>query len=313
MPADSYQEFDLMGTGADFASDLLRFVRWLRRSDISLVHAHHRRLAMLANAVSRFTNVPVLYTAHNCFKWSPVFWLFGPRKATGVSSSVVQYLRRATRAKDPEVIWNPLRFGSIPEEERLSLDECARVVSIGRLEPVKGHLHLIRAWQILKHRGIRAHLTIIGEGYLRADLSKKIREYGLEEVVSLENYRSDIQDQIRASLFNVLVSATEGFPNVVVEAAAVGRASLVTNVDGSRDCIPSNAQLPNLVPFANPEALASCLASWLEEPAQTKTEGRRFYEFLKGRCDTNVVQKKYNDMYRKVAVDAEGSSLSLRH
>jgi len=298
MPPGVYQEFNLMRTGPALASELARFANWLKKTGVQIVHAHHRRLAMLANLISPVTGIPVIYTGHNTFEWSRIFWLLAPKNTTGVSSSVVAYLRRATRARNVELIWNPLAFEPMHAEP--STSDPASVISVGRLEPVKGHVHLIEAWKILKNSGRRASLTIIGEGRLRADLAAKISADGLQDLVTLEHYKPNVQDYLRRSSFNVLVSETEGFPNVVVEAAAVGRASLVTDVDGSRDCISPNTNLPNLVPFGNPEVLARALAAWLDDPVKTRAEGRLFYDFLKNRCDTQVVRESYQRTYGRV-------------
>ena len=290
-----------MRTGCQLPSQLLKFSRWLIANKIDVVHAHHRRLAMLANALQVLSDVPVIYTGHNCFRWSSAFWLLAPSNLTGVSSSVSSYLKHATRARRVDTIWNPYPFQPFPADSAAS-EEQRTVLSIGRLEPVKGHSHLIQAWHLLKNRGIRTRLRIIGEGKLRVSLEESVRQAGLDDLVTFENYRSDIQDQLRASYFNVLVSQTEGFPNVVIEAAALGKPSLVTNVDGSRDCVPQNAALPNLVPFGQPEDLAVALAQWMQAPTESvSSEGARFHDFLKHKCDMKTIQQAYRDVYVRAA------------
>ena len=291
-----------MRTGYRLPAQLLKFSKWLVRKKIDVVHAHHRRLAMLANALQVLSGVPVVYTGHNCFPWSSAFWLFAPSNLTGVSSSVSSYLTQATRAKRVETIWNPYPFKPFQSQDTPAGQPT--VLSIGRLEPVKGHRYLIQAWHLLNKRGIRVKLRIIGEGKLRSSLQLSVHQAGLDDLVTLENYRSDIEDQLRASYFNVLVSQTEGFPNVVIEAAALGKPSLVTNVDGCRDCVPQNATLPNLLPFGRPDDLADALEKWIQAPAESvSNEGARFHHFLKQRCDMQTIQEAYRHVYLRAAAE----------
>jgi glycosyltransferase involved in cell wall biosynthesis len=311
MPAGRYAEFDLMPRSLRLVWELRRFARWLREQQIEIVHAHHRRLAMLANLISPLTNIPVLYTGHNTFAWSPAFWLLAPRNATGVSPSVVRYLKSATRAKDPENICNPYAFPVAPSEEdkRATPD---RVISVGRLEPIKGHVHLIQAWKILRDGGLRVPLHIIGEGYLHAELNAKIKGLGLTDLVQLTGYKSGLENDIRHAFFNVLASSTEGFPNVVVESAALRKASLVTDVDGSRDCVPPNRTLPNLVPYGSPVALAEAVGTWLRNPRQMAAEGDVFYDFLRGKCDVQHIRHAYMGLYAGILKQRAQQNFALR-
>jgi glycosyltransferase involved in cell wall biosynthesis len=311
MPSERHIRFNLMCSGPKIVTEIAKFTQWLSEKQIDVIHAHHRRLAMLANLISTRTHIPVIYTGHNCFRWSTAFWLLAPRYATGVSSSVAKYLKKATRAGTVDVIWNPLTFPPLERPKAGQEADRATVISVGRLEPVKGHIHLIEAWRILKSNGFKTKLRIIGEGKLFDHLNAKIQADGLRELVSLSPYQSNIQDNMRASLFNVLASATEGFPNVVVEAAAVGCPSLVTNVDGSRDCVPVNAELPNLLPFGDPIALASALATWIANPSTVNADGLAFYSYLKDRCDSKRVCEAYHHAYERAIAGctAGGSDL----
>lgn len=182
----------------------------------------------------------------------------------------------------------------------MQAEPAQRAVSVGRLEPVKGHLHLLEAWSALRAKGLTPALDIFGEGYLRPHLEAKISALGLQSQVKLHGYSGDLPEAFHRGLFNILASETEGFPNVVVEAAAHGRASLVTDVDGSRDTVPPGVKLPNLVPFGDAERLAQALARWFGEPAKTLEEGTRFHEFLRERCSPEAVRQQYQTIYEEL-------------
>ena len=128
---------------------------------------------------------------------------------------------------------------------------CNGAICIARLEKVKGHHNLIKAWSILKARGLNYTLTLVGEGSLHAELHDLIVNLGLENQIYFKGYTSDVELEIKKNMFAILVSEVEGQGIVTIESASVGRASILTDVDGSRDCLPPNRILPNGLPYGD--------------------------------------------------------------
>ncbi len=294
MAPDRYQSFGLMCGAPTVLAEMLRFGQWIKEAKCDLIHVHHRRLAVLANLVSKIARVPVLYTAHNTFPWAAWFWAGAPASATGVSPSVVQYLKRSTRVRNLYLSWNPYPFHAPAGPDVRSM----RALTVGRLEPVKGHLHLIRAWRRLLDNGVRAYLDIFGEGRMDTVLASEIKRLELNKYVSLKGYCPSIASLVPNYAFNVLVSQTEGFPNVVVEAASCGVASLLTDVDGSRDTLPADRELPNGVPYGSSAELASVLEVWFNSPKAVEREGIAFFKHLESLCSIPVVRSQYEVAYR---------------
>lgn len=289
-----YKYFNLMQDLHQLPRELVRFVRWLSEIKCDLIHCHHRRLACLANMVSVFTGVPVIYTCHNVFPEEMWFRILCPAYATGVSQSCADYLRNFTRARVIRVIYNPFKFDSL---DRYSKNLVPRVVSVGRLEPVKGFGKLIEAWRLLTERGVEAELRIIGEGYLQASLQKQVNRSGLQRLITFVGYSDNIASEFQSADFNVLVSETEGFPNSVVEASAAGLPTLLTDVEGSRDTAPPNLRLRNRVKFGDEVQLADVLCEWFDAPDDVRADGFTFRDFLRGKCSYDIVASQYNNLY----------------
>ena len=96
------------------------------------------------------------------------------------------------------------------------------ILAAGRLDPQKGFVHLIRAFDQLRCAGENWGLVILGEGPERAALESRVRALGLERRVFLPGQAGNMNEWYkRASLF-VLSSLYEGFPNAVLEAMAAG-------------------------------------------------------------------------------------------
>jgi glycosyltransferase involved in cell wall biosynthesis len=96
------------------------------------------------------------------------------------------------------------------------------------------------------------------------------------------------------------VSEIEGQGIVTLEAAAMGRPSLLTAVPGSIDLIPADATLPNGVDFGDVEKLAEALEEWFGHPDKVVAEGQRFSEFLKNSSDPANVARDYLNAYRRI-------------
>lgn len=298
VPAGKYRRFDLMQKGPGLLIALYGFAQWVRYMKFDVIHVHHRRLAVLANLLRSFTKVPTLFTCHLTFEHSAIFERLCPDTVTGVSPSVVDYLRRATRARNVKLIYNPVVFPEIIDEP--DPRASARAISIGRLEPVKGYDTLIAAWAELRKQGLEVQLDVFGEGSLRASLEGKIEEYGLQRHVFLRGFAKDVSDRFCLYSFNVLASQREGFPNSVVEAAARCLPTLLTDVDGSRDAIPPGLALPNGLPYGDAEALTRALALWFGSPELVAADGKRFRECLQSRCLPARIGEQYLDAYRSI-------------
>jgi teichuronic acid biosynthesis glycosyltransferase TuaC len=104
------------------------------------------------------------------------------------------------------------------------------LLSIGNLSENKGFHILIDALSSLRLHRADVLLVIIGEGVYKSYLERKIRNLGLEDNVKLIG--SQPHDQLSAwySAADVfcLASATEGWPNVIMEAMACGRPVIAT-------------------------------------------------------------------------------------
>jgi teichuronic acid biosynthesis glycosyltransferase TuaC len=129
-----------------------------------------------------------------------------------------------------------VKFRPQPQTEmRRLLDlpvERPIVLSIGNLTENKGFHILIEAVAGLRARRPDVLLVIIGDGSRKAQLLRKIRDLGLNDNVRLVGTQAHDALSAWYSAADVfcLASATEGWPNVVMEAMACGRPVIATRV-----------------------------------------------------------------------------------
>jgi glycosyltransferase involved in cell wall biosynthesis len=118
------------------------------------------------------------------------------------------------------------------------------VVTCGRLGRQKGHWHLLRAFRAVGRTHPQARLVVCGKGPLKADLMRLCQSLQIEDKVIWAGFvPNPLPLMARADLL-VLPSLWEGFPNVLLEAMAIGTPVVAA------DCVSGPREL--LVPDSDP-------------------------------------------------------------
>ena len=90
----------------------------------------------------------------------------------------------------------------------------------------------------------------------------------------------------------------EGFPNVVIEAGAMGLASIVTDINGSREIV-KDGQNGTIVPAQDPEAMYAAMKDFLEHPEKVQEMATAARELSK-RYEQKYVRQCLDVFYREV-------------
>lgn len=97
-----------------------------------------------------------------------------------------------------------------------------RITAVGRIDDNKNHEMIIRAFAALSKDEPDYSLTIYGEGELRQQLLQLVKEIHLENRIFLPGAVADVKQAIYKSAIFVLSSDSEGQPNTLLEAMALG-------------------------------------------------------------------------------------------
>jgi glycosyltransferase involved in cell wall biosynthesis len=100
-----------------------------------------------------------------------------------------------------------------------------------------------------------------------------IAQWKSSGVIEILGHRENIAQLMAQSTIVVLPSYREGFPKVLIEAAACGRAVVTTDVPGCRDAVVAN-QTGLLVPAKNAEALADAVQKLIDDHALCASLGQ---------------------------------------
>lgn len=115
-------------------------------------------------------------------------------------------------------------------KSRKTIQKDIQLITMGRLESVKGQWHILYALRDLIQRNANISLIILGQGSLRADLENLITKLGLEKHVNLLGYQQDIHKFLLKTDIFLLSSKSEGLPNVLLEAMSRGLPIISTDI-----------------------------------------------------------------------------------
>src|SRR5690606_2614673 len=180
---------------------------------------------------------------------------------------------------DAESLFNPARVSDSRVAIRQRLDIPAQAVVngfVGGLVRDKGVIELAEAWSVVREVVPDAHLLIIGEPEPRDPVPEAIlSQLQADDRVHMVGFVADLTDMpphYTAMDMLVLPTYREGFPNVPLEAAAMGLPVVATRVTGCVDAVVDGVT-GTLVPVRDSASLARAIHAYLDDPALREQHG----------------------------------------
>jgi glycosyltransferase involved in cell wall biosynthesis len=136
--------------------------------------------------------------------------------------------------------------------------EAPIIGAIGRLVWQKGFEYLIEAMPEILQDIPQAKLLLVGKGPLRPNLEALARELNISDRIIFTGFRSDIRELLSAIDILVVPSLLEGFPMITLEAMAMEKPIVTTQIEGIVEQI-SDSKEGILVPPKDTRALGSSI------------------------------------------------------
>ena len=192
----------------------------------------------------------------------------------------------------------------VPEEERarlrasLGLDEDTFTLGIlARLEEYKGHVYLAQAARILKEQGRKFRILAAGTGAFEAELQKVVVEEGVEDVMSLLGFRSDVAALLSILDVQLNVSyGTEATSMALLEGMSLGLPSIVSDYGGN-PWLVKDGDNGLIFPSRDSRALAACIARLMDRPEERVCMGERAREVFRERFTGEIFAKNVEQVY----------------
>jgi glycosyltransferase involved in cell wall biosynthesis len=153
-------------------------------------------------------------------------------------------------------------------------DHGLQLICVARFQEKKGLDTLLDACALLRDRGVRFHLTLIGDGPEKPALEAQLERLALHEVVSLPGpmpQEAVARAMVRAHCCVMpcrrdRTGDMDGIPTVFMEALATGRPVVSCAVSGVPELV-RDGDTGLIVPPNDPVALADAIARLAADPA----------------------------------------------
>jgi len=270
-----------------------------RADRFDLLHTHGFKENLVGLLAARMARIPIVSTAHGfslafrrleLYRRLDLLLLRAFRRVLAVSGPVRRELIAAgLRPERVRVVHGALDLADFLAQVDSDADGVRRSLSIdpgcplisfaARLSPEKGHAFFLRAARkVLDHRP-EARFLVIGEGPLRSELERTASALSLDEGLRFLGFRTDVATLISISDLVVLPSVKEGLPDVLLEAAALAKPVIASQVGGIPEIV-RHGVTGLLVPPADPEALAEAVLHLIDRPDEAQRMGARGREVV---------------------------------
>jgi phosphatidyl-myo-inositol alpha-mannosyltransferase len=287
----------------------------LERERFDLLHFHEPFVPFLSLFLLRESTSVNIATFHAYAGFSPSYE-FGSRALRGYAARLHGRIAVSAAARhfidryfpgDYKVIPNGVDVGRFANAVPIARwqDGTPNVLFVGRHEPRKGLLDLLKAHRILRRSGDRSRLLIVGSGPQEREARRYVATRGLNGV----EFLGRVSDAEKAQLYktaDVYVSPATGgesFGIVLLEAMAAGTAIVCSDIHGYKGVVRRGRE-GLLVPPRQPRELAAAIDTLIDDPAlraRMGAAGRRRAEDFSWPRVTAKVEDYYGFVIRRLA------------
>jgi glycosyltransferase involved in cell wall biosynthesis len=282
-----------------------QLVRLLREVRPDILHTHNPKPGILGRIAGRLARVPlVVNTQHGLYaqptdRWQRRWPVYAAERVAAAFSHMelvqnpedLDTLVRTLRVPERRVrlLGNGIDLGVFdPASAEAGPNVRARVRAewgihegevvcgtVGRLVREKGIAELLEAAHMLRNQGVPVRLVVVGP----ADPDKAdaidpalVERARASDGVVFTGQRTDMVACYSAMDLFVTASWREGFPRSAMEAAAMGLATVATDIRGNRQVVV-DGETGVLVPVRSPDALATGIECLVSDPDRRRAAG----------------------------------------
>jgi len=293
--------------------------RMLDEERFDLLHFHEPFVPFLSPVVLRQSQSVNIATFHAYAGFSPAYEI-GSRILRGYAARLHGRIAVSAAARhfidrffpgDYKVIPNGVdvvRFQRAVPIARWK-DGRMNILFVGRHEPRKGLLDLLKAYRLMRKAGCQCRLLIVGSGPQEREARRYVMTRRLQDVVFLGRVSDAEKAQLyrTADVFVSPATGRESFGIVLLEAMAAGTPIVCSDIHGYKGVVRRNEQ-GLLVPPRDPKALAAATLRLLEDPelrARMGASGRARAEEFSWERVTAKVDDYYGFVIRRLAAQGQ--------
>jgi len=301
----------------------------VKKHKIDVIHGHMSDGAFWGGLLSRQTNLPLVLTYHSnrlisvklgrgSLRGRLRFWMLksGARRARiniACGDTVKERVLEELDVPDSkvEVVRNgvPLVCQADADEaaserrERSANATGVRVVTVGRLDTIKGQHQLIEAAPQILGRYPESEFTFVGDGPRLEEHRALATRLGVEGSMRFVGLQRDVAHYLQQADVYAATSEYEGLPLSVVEAMGWLLPVVATDVVGNRDLVKDEVT-GLLYPFGDADKLASGLMRSFEDQQLMERTTREARKLVTEQFSVERMAREYAVLYERACNEA---------
>ncbi len=290
--------------------------RIIKKYNPLIVHTHSSKAGLMGRLAAKLAGTPIIvHTPHGhvFFGYFGIFktklFIIFEKLASRITDKIVALTNREKKdhilfkiaAEDKfSVIYSGIELNTLKEsnfkekqnlKKELGIPENSLIVgTAGRLVPVKGPEFLVKASKYIISKYPDTYFMFTGDGPLEQDLKRKALEMGISDNIIFLGWRNDLVKIISIYDVFVLPSLNEGMGRVLVEAMALGKSIVASNVGGIPDLV-IHGKNGFLIPPKNSKKLAKYIQVLLEDKDKREKMGLAGKEMAYNFTSERMVEK----------------------
>jgi glycosyltransferase involved in cell wall biosynthesis len=180
------------------------------------------------------------------------------------------------------------------------------------LAPAKDHATFLQAARLVSQVMPQVRFAIVGDGPLRASLENQAKELGLAAGVTFHGVQREIGSY--TSSYDVACQCSvdhEGCSNVLLEAMALGKPVVATDIGGNRELV-DHGKTGLMIPMRNPQSLADAILTYLSQQDLARAMGERARQMVHTRFSLDRMVQEYEQLYEQSLRAKQGDQLNVR-
>lgn len=321
--ADIDVERELLEQKNRFDLSVVKKLEKISADGFDIIHSHGARANFLAAKLKNKVNIPIVTTIHSDFLLDfdgiykkIVYTALNVRALKklenyiAVSSNFKDMLiSRGFKPNRIYTVYNGMDYSAPMEYQtkeefakRFNIDYDKNNVYIGligRHDYVKGHDIFVKACVEASKKCSNLRFLIAGEGDLRDELVKLVKNGGIEDKFIFTGFLKDIYSFINFIDINTLTSRSESFPYVLMEGARMKKPTIASNVGGISDLI-EDGETGMLFKSENYMELADKMVALATDETLRKKYGNALFERATSRFSSDALAQSHMEIYNSI-------------
>lgn len=293
---------------ASLISLYLKSFKIIKSLKPQVVHSHSIDIGFALSSACKRYSIPIINTCHG--------GLFSISNRDSKRSAIERFLIKKAKfkiittpnKKDTELkkkkygdvvyVPNGIDTSKFKEAKNKKTNKVPKILFVGRIDRQKGLDYLIKSAELLKKKGIKFCIELVGDGKDMKLYKETVDKKRLNAELKFAGKKSpeEISQHYQNADIFILPSLDEAFPITLLEAWASKLPVVITNVGGISG-ICTNKENALVIAPKNSEAIAKSVSALIESPNLRKRLARNGLREVK-KYSWDRINKKFEGVYQ---------------